>query len=59
MKNLIVLKSDNLQHNTMGRQDDQEKNAKQRPILYEKLCMKLYLNDEKTPVDPLLLTDIL
>ena len=34
------------------------KNAKQRPILYEKQCMKVYLNDEKTPVDLRPLYDI-
>ena len=28
------------------------KNEKERVILYENLCMKLYLNDEKTHVDP-------
>ena len=29
-----------------------EKNAKKRPILYKKYCMKLYMNDDKTHVDP-------
>ena len=28
------------------------KNGKKRSILYEKLCMKVYLDDEKTHVDP-------
>ena len=36
-----------------------EKNAKKRPLLYEKKCMKVYLNDEKTPVDLRLLYNIL
>ena len=36
-----------------------EKNAKKRPLLYEKKCMKVYLNDEKTPVDLRLLYVIL